>query len=153
MRVIEPWVGPPLQRFLAESSARLVLLTTSSGQVVAQHGFTRALDVMSASALGAAIMASTEELGRLTASGASRSLSHQGPSRGLFLSAFDLPQGRWIGLVVYDKDSSLGLVRLFFDRLVAELVELAPNDTPARDVLAADFENELNASLRSLFGR
>ena len=108
---------------------------------------------MSASALGAAIMASTEELGRLTASGASRSLSHQGPSRGLFLSAFDLPQGRWIGLVVYDRDSSLGLVRLFFDRLVGELQAVAPADVPAREVLAADFENELNASLRSLFGR
>ncbi len=153
MRVIEPWVADPLQCFLAESSARLVLLTTSSGQVVAQHGFTRALDVMSASALGAAIMASTEELGRLTASGASRALSHQGPSRGLFLSAFDLPQGRWIGLVVYDRDSSLGLVRLFFDRMVQELQALAPKETPAREVLAADFENELNASLRSLFGR
>jgi hypothetical protein len=153
MRVIEPWVAEPLQRFLAESSARVVLLTTSSGQVVAQHGFTRALDVMSASALGAAIMASTAELGRLTASGASRSLSHQGPSRGLFLSAFDLPQGRWIGLVVYDRDSSLGLVRLFFDQLVADLQAVAPTETPAREVLAADFENELNASLRSLFGR
>ena len=153
MRVIEPWVAEPLERFLAESAARVVLLTTSSGQVVAQHGFTRALDVMSASALGAAIMASTEELGRLTASGASRSLSHQGPSRGLFLSAFDLPQGRWIGLVVYDRDSSLGLVRLFFDRLVGELQAVAPAEAPAREVLAADFENELNASLRSLFGR
>jgi len=153
MRVIEPWVAEPLQRFLAESSARVVLLTTSSGQVVAQHGFTRALDVMSAAALGAAIMASTEELGRLTASGASRSLSHQGSSRGLFLSAFDLPQGRWIGLVVYDRDSSLGLVRLFFDQLVGELQAVAPTAAPARDVLAADFENELNASLRSLFGR
>ncbi len=153
MRVIEPWVTEPLQRFLAESSARVVLLTTSSGQVVAQHGFTRALDVMSAAALGAAIMASTEELGRLTASGASRSLSHQGPSRGLFLSGFDLPQGRWIGLVVYDRDSSLGLVRLFFDRLIEELQAVAPTEAPARDVLAADFEDELNASLRSLFGR
>ena len=153
MRVIEPWVAEPLERFLAESPARAVLLTTSTGQAVAQHGFTRALDVMSASALGAAIMASTEELGRLTASGASRSLSHQGPSRGLFLSAFDLPQGRWIGLVVYDRDSSLGLVRLFFDRLVGELQAVAPVEVPAREVLAADFENELNASLRSLFGR
>jgi len=153
MRVIEPWVTEPLQRFLTESSARVVLLTTSSGQVVAQHGFTRALDVMSAAALGAAIMASTEELGRLTASGASRSLSHQGPSRGLFLSGFALPQGRWIGLVVYDRDSSLGLVRLFFDRLIEELQAGAPTEAPARDVLAADFEDELNASLRSLFGR
>ena len=153
MRVIEPWVAAPLEQFLAESSCRLVLLTTSSGQVVAQHGFTRALDVMSAAALGAAIMASTEELGRLTASGASRSLSHPGQVRGLFLSAFDLPQGRWIGLVVYDRDSSLGLVQLFFGRLVQELKAAAPQAAPAREVLAADFEDELNASLRSLFGR
>lgn len=153
MRVIEPWVGAPLEKFLAESSARLVLLTTSSGQVVAQHGFTRALDVMSSAALGAAIMASTQELGRLTASGASRAVSHPGQTRGLFLSAFDLPQGRWIGLVVYDRDSSLGLVQLFFSRLVQELKAAAPQAAPARDVLAADFEDELNASLRSLFGR
>jgi hypothetical protein len=153
MRVIEPWVAEPLQRFLGESAARVVLLTTSSGQVVAQHGFTRALDVMSAAALGAAIMASTEELGRLTASGASRSLSHQGSSRGLYLAGFDLPQGRWIGLVVYDHDSSLGLVRLFFDRLVADLQAVAPTATPSREVLASDFEEDLNASLRSLFGR
>jgi len=153
MRAIEPWVVEPLERFLAESSARLVLLTTASGQVVAQHGFTRALDVMSAAALGAAIMASTEELGRLTASGASRALSHQGPSRGLLLAAFDLPPGRWIALAVYDRDSSLGLVRLFFDRLVDDLRAVAPAAAPAREVLAADFEHELNASLRSLFGR
>jgi len=153
MKVIEPWVAEPLERFLAESSARLVLLTTSSGQVVAQHGFTRALDVMSAAALGAAIMASTQELGRLTASGASRAVSHPGQALGLFLSAFDLPQGRWIGLVVYDRDSSLGLVQLFFGRLVQELTAAAPRSAPARDVLAADFEDDLNASLRSLFGR
>ena len=38
MRAIEPWVEPPLAEFLKESSARLVLLMTSSGQVVAQHG-------------------------------------------------------------------------------------------------------------------
>lgn len=153
MKVIEPWVAEPLERFLAESSARLVLLTTSSGQVVAQHGFTRALDVMSAAALGAAIMASTEELGRLTASGASRALSHPGQARGLFLAGFDLPRGRWIGLVVYDRDSSLGLVQLFFARLVRELQAAAPEAEPPREVLAADFEGELNASLRSLFGR
>jgi len=153
MKVIEPWVAEPLERFLAESSARLVLLTTSSGQVLAQHGFTRALDVMSAAALGAAIMASTQELGRLTASGASWAVSHPGQARGLYLAGFDLPQGRWIGLVVYDRDSSLGLVQLFFGRLVQELTAAAPGSSPSRDVLAADFEDDLNASLRSLFGR
>ena len=37
MRALEPWVEAPLQSFLAESSARLTLLMTSSGQVVAQQ--------------------------------------------------------------------------------------------------------------------
>ena len=53
MRALEPWVERPLATFLTESEARLTLLMTSSGQVVAQHGFTRAFDVMSAAALGA----------------------------------------------------------------------------------------------------
>ena len=39
MRALEPWVVEPLQTFLAESSARLILLMTTSGQVVSQHGF------------------------------------------------------------------------------------------------------------------
>ena len=60
MRALEPWVEGPLQTFLDESSARLTLLMTSSGQVVAQHGFSRSLDVMTAAALGAGIGASTE---------------------------------------------------------------------------------------------
>ena len=56
MRVIEPWVAAPLQGFLDESGARLTLLMTSAGQVIAQDGFTRSVDVMAAAALGAAIM-------------------------------------------------------------------------------------------------
>ena len=65
MRTLEPWVAPPLETFLTESSARLVLLMTSAGQVVAQHGFTRSLDVMAAAALGAGIIASTSEVARI----------------------------------------------------------------------------------------
>ena len=36
MRAVEPWVEGPVTAFLAESQARLALLMTSSGQVVAQ---------------------------------------------------------------------------------------------------------------------
>ena len=64
MRALEPWVVRPLQDFVSESSARLTLLMTSSGQVVAQHGFTGALDLMSAAALGAAIVSSSSEIAR-----------------------------------------------------------------------------------------
>jgi hypothetical protein len=153
MRAVEPWVQAPLERFLAESSARLTLLMTSSGQVVAQHGFTRSMDVMTAAALGAAIVASTQEIARLVGEPRFLSLVHQGATQHVFLSGFETPRGRWIGLVVFDGESTVGLVQLFFDRLVAELVAAAPREAPAQRVLPENFERELNASLRALFGR
>jgi hypothetical protein len=154
MRSIEPWVTDPLERFLVESSARVALLMTSSGQVVAQHGFTRSIDVMTAAALGAGIVASTEELARQLGSGRFGSLVHQGARQQVFLAGFDTPRGRWIGLVVFDGDSSVGLVQLFFDRLVTELAAAAPRAVPdAPRPLPENFERDLNASLRALFGR
>jgi hypothetical protein len=153
MRAVEPWVKAPLERFLAESSARLTLLMTSSGQVVAQHGFARSVDVMTAAALGAAIVASTQEIARLVGETRFLSLVHQGVTQHVFLSGFETPRGRWIGLVVFDGESTVGLVQLFFDRLVAELVAAAPREAPAQRVLPENFERELNASLRALFGR
>lgn len=153
MRAIEPWVATPLESFLTESAARVVLLTTSAGQVIAQHGFTRSLDVMTAAALGAAICASTEELARQSNGGRFDALVHQGNKLSLFLSAFDTPRGRWIGLVVYGEETSVGLVQLFFAQLVRDLGAAAPVAAPAQEVLAENFEHELNASLRALFGR
>ena len=153
MRAIEPWVEPPLTAFLAESAARVTLLMTSSGQVVAQHGFTRSLDVMSAAALGAGIMASTAELARVMGSRPLDAVVHQGFGVGVYLSAFDTPRGRWIGLVVFGPETSLGLVQMFFARLSKDLARAVPAAEPARQVLAENFEHELNASLRALFGR
>src|SRR5690606_27247287 len=132
---------------------RLVLLTTTAGQVVAQHGFTRAVDLMAAAALGAAIIASTEELGRLTGTGPYRAVAHQGAGAGLHLAAFDLPQARWIGLARFGREPSLGVVQVFFDRMGAELRAASPWEAPPRAVLAADFEQELGGSLQALFGR
>lgn len=153
MRAIERWVEPPLQTFLAESAARVTLLMTSSGQVLAQHGFTRSLDVMSAAALGAGILASTAELARIMGARPLDTVVHQGTAVGVYLAGFDTPRGRWLGLVVFGQETSLGLVQLFFARLVSDLAQAAPPEAPARQVLAEDFEDELNSSLRTLFGR
>jgi hypothetical protein len=153
MRSVEPWVVEPLEGFLGESSARLVLLMTSAGQVIAQHGFTRALDVMSAAALGAGIMASAQELARVVTWPSFTTLVHQGVRQGHFLARFETARGVWIGLVVFGPETSLGLVQLFFNQLVADLRKAAPEDKGPPQVLPADFEKELNASLRTLFGR
>jgi hypothetical protein len=153
MKVVEPWVAPPLQAFLEESGARLTLLMTSAGQVMAQDGFTRSVDVMAASALGAGIIASLDALAELMGTARFSAVLHQGSRQSLYLHAFDTPRGRWIGLVVFGTGTSAGLVQVFFRDLAKGLADAAPpSPGPARP-LAASFEQELNASLRSLFGR
>jgi hypothetical protein len=127
---------------------------TPAGQVLAQSGFSRAVDVMAASALGAAIVASTSELARLMSQPPFAGLSHQGQRNGIFLSAFATDRGPLVVLVVYELDaSSLGLVQLFLEQLVADLRAASPKTGVPKQVLAADFERELNDSLNSLFGR
>ncbi len=152
-RAVESWTLAPMQRFVAEADARLALLMTPAGQVLAQHGFTRAVDVMSAAALGAGIVSSTAELARMVSEREFTALNHQGEEHGIFLSGFDTPRGRLLVLVVYGPDSSVGLVQLFFEDLVRDLVAACPAPDSRKPVLAADFERELNESLAMLFGR
>lgn len=152
-KAVEFWTLAPMERFVAESGARLVLLMTPAGQVLAQYGFTRAVDVMAAAALGAAIFSSSGEMARMMEEPGFSSLNHQGVRHGIFLGGFDSPRGRLLALVVYGSDSSVGLVQLFFEELAAELVAACPVPEERKPVLAADFERELQQSLSSLFGR
>lgn len=154
MRAIEPWVLGPLKTFVSESSARVALLMTTSGQVVAQHGFTGALDLMAGAALGAGIVASSSELAMVMQWAPFRVVAHQGERQSHLLTWFDTPRGRWVALIVFGSETKLGLVQLFLDQLVDDLIAAAPSEpTQKREVLAADFERELNSSLRALFGR
>jgi predicted regulator of Ras-like GTPase activity (Roadblock/LC7/MglB family) len=153
-RAVEAWTLEPLVKFVKEAGARLVLVMTAAGQVLAQHGFSRAMDVMSAAALGAAIMASTEEIARQLRQAPFAALNHQGERHGIFLAAVATGRGRLVALVVYDLDvSSLGLVQLFFEQLATELQAASPKESVPKQVLAADFERELSDSLKTLFGR
>ncbi len=151
-RAVEPWVLEPLEHFVLEAGARLTLVMTPSGQVLAQHGFTRAVDVMAAAALGAGIVASTAEIARMMDEPTFRSLNHQGTRHGIFLGACDTGRGRLLVLVVYAAESSsVGLVQLFFEELAVALAAAAPAPAEQPPVLAADFERDLNESLATLF--
>lgn len=150
-RSVHAWTTAPLETFITESGARLVLLMNPAGQVHAQHGFTRAVDVMAAAALGAAIVSATREIGAMLKESTFSVLNHQGKRHGVFLSGFDGPLGRMVLLVIYGPETSLGLVQLFFDEFVIDLVEAGPSHEPSEPVLAADFERELNQSLAALF--
>lgn len=150
-RVVEAWLRKPLERFVSETGARLVLLMTPAGQVLAQFGFTRAVDVMSAAALAAGIAASTGELARMLDEPDFRALNHQSPHHGIFLTRFASPRGPLLALVVYGPDSSIGLVQLFFEELAGDLAAAAPPAAPSAPLLGENFERDLNESLASLF--
>ncbi|MGH7568675.1 MAG: hypothetical protein ACREL9_06850 [Gemmatimonadales bacterium] len=153
-RAVEAWTLRPLTVFVQEAAARLVLLMTPAGQVLAQSGFARAVDVMSAAALGAAIMASTTELAKQLRQPPFAALNHQGQRHGIFLSPLTTGRGPLVALVAYDLDvSSVGLVQLFFEQLAADLQAASPRESVPKQVLAADFERELSDSLNALFGR
>jgi hypothetical protein len=152
-RAVEPWVLEPLEHFVSEAGARLTLIMTPAGQVFAQYGYTRAVDVMASAALGAAIVSSTSEMLKMLEEPTFKALNHQGERHGVFLSAFTTPRGRLLALVVYGADSSVGLVQLFFEDFVRDLLAACPAQEAPKPVLAKDFERELNSSLASLFGR
>jgi hypothetical protein len=151
---VEPWVEAPLRRFVDDARARIALLLHPSGQVVAQAGFTRAMDVMSACALASAVHATAGELGRQLDGVPFRGLHHAGPDRQLYLAPVETARGAYICLTVFDAESSLGLVRMYFEDLRKELASAAPPLATVREpMLAADFERDLNRNLAAMFGR
>lgn len=154
MAVVERWVEAPLRQFVNDTQVLLALLMTPSGQVLGQHGFTRAVDVMSACALAAAINASSAELGDQLQGKPFGGLHHAGSSRQIFLGPIETGRGTLLCLTVFDDATSFGLVRVYFDELIAHLRAAAPDrgGTPA-PVLADTFEQDLDRNLALLFRR
>ena len=151
---VEPWLEEPLIRFIDEARVRLAVLLESSGRVLAQHGFTRSIDVMSACALAAAIHASAAEIGRQLDGNPFTSLHHPGQDRQIFLAELPTARGTHILLTVFDDATSIGLVRLYFAELSRRLAAVAPAPaTPASPPTLVDFESDLNRNLAKLFGR
>ena len=151
---VEPWVEPPLQRFVQDADVVLALLLHPNGQVLAQYGFTRAMDIMSACALAAAIHISACELGVQLEGRPFNGLHHAGRERQVFLAETHTVRGPHIFLTVFDGESSLGLVRMFFEEFRVNLANAAPPPVAApQPMLDENFERELNRNLAVLFGR
>lgn len=145
-RLIDSLRGP-IQLFVRESRARIALLVSSAGQVLAQHGFARGYHVMNVASLAAATHASSRALAEL--SGASRweHLYHGGRERQLFLAPLRTPIEELILVVIFDADSSLGIVRLFYENLEKEVSALPELQQKPAGADHASFEEDLEAGL------
>ena len=101
--VVEGWVEAPLRRFVDDARVLLALVLHPSGQVLAQSGFTRAVDVMSACALAAGIHASAGELGKMLEGRPFAGLHHAGKERQIFLAPASTARATWLVLAVFDQ--------------------------------------------------
>lgn len=150
---VEPWIEAPLRRYVDDARARLALLLHPSGQVLAQAGFTREVDVMAACALASAAHATAGELGRQVEGRAFGGLHFAGPEKQMYLAPLRTSRGVFICLTVFDEETSLGLIRIYFEDLARDLAAAAQTAEapPAVAALAGGFEAELDRNLAALF--
>jgi hypothetical protein len=151
--VMVGWADAPIKRYVDDARLQLAVLMHPSGQVLAQHGFQKRLDVQTACALSAAINATAVQLGLMIDGAPFRGQHYAGVARQFHLAQIPVVTGTLLLLSVFDEESSLGIVQLYLDELRATLAATAPAEVDAPPALAEDFERDLNTNLAALFGR
>lgn len=147
------WADAPLKSFVDDARLELAILMHASGQVLAQLGFQRSIDVQTACALSAAINASAEHLGKMVDGTPFRGLHYAGNARQIYLGQVPTAEAKLLVLAVFDTESSLGIVQLYLKELQANVAAASPAAEDAAPALAENFEADLNRNLAQLFGR
>ena len=150
--VAEGWVAAPLRRL--KDDARLIsgVLLYPTGRAVGQFGFSNAADVMSICALTSAINASARELGRQLDGKPFYETHHAGADRQVFMARCAAGGQEFLFVGVFDRESSLGVVEIYFGEFQQALEKLRPESEAKGIGTTGDFEGELNRSLDALFG-
>jgi predicted regulator of Ras-like GTPase activity (Roadblock/LC7/MglB family) len=107
-----------LNKMLSSSMAHACLLIDRSGQLIAHHGNTPEIDILSLSALTAANFGATAEIARMLGEEEFTLLFHKGKSENVYFSAI----GEHVIMVtLFDDRTSLGLIRLQINKVIDEL--------------------------------
>ena len=110
-----------LNQVVSSSRAHSVLLIDRSGQLIAHHGNTPGIDILSLSALTAANFGATAEIARILGEEEFTLLFHKGKSENVYFSAV----GEHVIMVtLFDDNTSLGLIRLQINKIVDELSKI-----------------------------
>ena len=108
-------------RLNRDSNARAVLLVDRNGQFITSHGDVERLDTTSLASLTAGNIAATSGLAKLIGEKEFPNIFHEGEQDHLHLS---IVAQRAILVVMFDRRTSLGLVRLRVRKTIAQLTQI-----------------------------
>lgn len=108
-----------LDRVVSSSKAQSVLLIDRSGQLIAHHGNTPEIDLLSLAALTAANFGATAEIAKILGEEEFTLLFHKGRNENVYFSAV----GEHVIMVtLFDDNTSLGLIRFQINKVIDELL-------------------------------
>ncbi|HEY4708213.1 MAG TPA: roadblock/LC7 domain-containing protein [Thermodesulfobacteriota bacterium] len=107
-----------IEKLLRDANAKCVYLVDKDGQLIASSGDTKDIDATSLASLTAGNIAATGGLAKLIGEKEFSILFHEGEKDNLHISVVEQ---RVILVVIFDKQSSLGLVRLRVRKATEEL--------------------------------
>ena len=154
--LVDAQAGVPVVAELAEGvsgtavaalAASLFRLINGAGQVLGQHGFTRSYEVMNVASLAAATHASAKALAEITKAPRWEHLYHGGNELQLFLAPLKTPVEELIVIAIFDEESSLGIVQLFYHTLENQIAALPEFKVAYEATDQEDFERDLEAGL------
>jgi predicted regulator of Ras-like GTPase activity (Roadblock/LC7/MglB family) len=109
-----------LARLCVECAARVVFLVDRDGQTIAFHGDIGDMDTTSFSSLAAGNVAATSSMANLIGEDAFPAVVHEGERESIFISII----GRSLLVVVFDKRSTVGLVKIRAKRATFEVASI-----------------------------
>lgn len=110
---------------LVQAEARIVLLTDIGGNILAQAPALGDARLASIAALAAGAFSATRELARLAGENSFRSVSHEGEQASLFVQSVGADT---LIVIVFEKGTTLGLVKLYARRAAQDLMPLLAAD-------------------------
>jgi predicted regulator of Ras-like GTPase activity (Roadblock/LC7/MglB family) len=107
-----------LNQMVSSSRAHSVLLIDRSGQLIAHHGNTPEIDILSLSALTAANFGATAEIAKILGEEEFTLLFHKGKNENVYFSTIGEDV---IMVTLFNDNTSLGLIRLQINKIIDEL--------------------------------
>ncbi len=142
-----------LKELVNLSGAKCGILVDKDGHLVAKTGVVREFDIDTIAALVAGSFAATREMARILGEEEFSVIFHQGQRDNIQLT---LVGDRTILTVIFDDQTTVGMVRLYTTETARKLTELfelirsRPGNRPNVD-LAPDYDETAKARLESLF--